>query len=246
MLGGHLWNDLEPIRAYLLDIYQAMTDRSVIRAGDLVWTLNLGRWDKAIYLCLVKTLKKHQKIIKTRWKRWRYKNTLLLVISLIAFYYLIQLPVTDQAIKQIGNLGYLGAFVAGIFFVSTFTVAPAGLVLYRLAENLHPVEVALLAGLGAMVGDYIIFRFMKDKVFEELAPLFRQLHTPKVRTLFKSPYFGWLMPLTGALIIASPVPDEVGVSMLGLSKIRPWQFFLVTFTLNALGIFLIVTAAKLI
>ena len=190
-------------------------------------------------------LKKHHKKLKKQWRRWRYKNTGLLILSLIGFYYLLQLPVTDQAINQIGNLGYLGAFLAGIFFVSTFTVAPAGLVLYRLAENLHPVEVALLAGLGAMVGDYIIFRFMKDRVFEELAPLFRQLHTPYVRTLFRSPYFGWLLPLIGALIIASPVPDEVGVSMLGLSKIRPWQFFAVTFTLNALGIFLIVSAAKL-
>lgn len=190
--------------------------------------------------------KKHHKKLKKQWRRWRYKNTVLLVLSLIGFYYLLQLPVTDQAIKQIGNLGYLGAFLAGTFFVSTFTVAPAGLVLYRLAENLHPVEVALFAGLGAMAGDYIIFRFMKDRVFEELAPLFRQLHTPYVSTLFRSPYFGWLLPLIGALIIASPVPDEVGVSMLGLSKIRPWQFFAVTFTLNALGIFLIVTAAKLI
>lgn len=191
-------------------------------------------------------LKKHHKRLKKQWRRWRYKNTALLILSLIGFYYLLQLPVTDQAIRQIGNLGYLGAFLAGIFFVSTFTVAPAALVLYRLAENLHPVEVALLAGLGAMVGDYIIFRFMKDRVFEELAPLFRQLHTPRVRTLFKSPYFGWLLPLIGAVIIASPMPDEVGVSMLGLSKIRPWQFFVVTFTLNVCGIFLVVTAARLI
>jgi uncharacterized membrane protein YdjX (TVP38/TMEM64 family) len=189
---------------------------------------------------------RYKKVIKKRWKRWRYKNTLLLVISLVGFYYLLQLPVTDQAIRQIDNLGYLGAFFAGIFFVSTFTVAPAGLVLYRLAENLHPLEVALMAGLGAMLGDYIIFRFMKDRVFEELAPLFRQIHTPYVRTLFRTPYFAWLLPLIGALIIASPVPDEVGVSMLGLSKIRPWQFFIVTFSLNALGIFLVVTAAKLV
>lgn len=190
--------------------------------------------------------KKHQKKIKKQWKRWRFKNTFLLVLSLIGFYYLLQLPVTDQAIRKFGNLGYVGAFLAGIFFVSTFTVAPAGLVLYRLAENLHPAEVALLAGLGAMVGDYVIFRFMKDRVFEELAPLLRQLHTPYVRTLFRSPFFAWLLTLIGALIIASPVPDEVGVSMLGLSKIRPWQFFAVTFTLNTLGVFLIVTAAKLI
>ncbi len=192
------------------------------------------------------TLKKHHKKLKKQWKRWRFKNTFLLLLSFVTFYYFLKLPITDQAIRHFGNLGYLGAFLAGIFFVSVFTVAPAGLVLYRLADNLHPIEVAVLAGLGAMLGDYIIFRYMKDRVFEELAPLFRQLHTPYIRTLFRSPFFAWILPLIGALIIASPVPDEVGVSMLGLSKIRPWQFFLVTFTLNALGIFLVVTAAKIL
>lgn len=183
--------------------------------------------------------------LKRAWRRWRYKNTLLLVLSLILFFYLAQLPQVDTLIKQTGDLGYLGAFGAGIFFVSTFTVAPAAVVLYHLADSLHPVEVALLAGLGAMLGDYIIFRFMKDKVIEEVMPLLRKLHTARTRALFRSPYFAWLMPVLGALIIVSPFPDEIGVSMLGLTKIRAWQFFLVTFVLNALGIFLVVTAARL-
>ena len=140
----------------------------------------------------------------------------------------------------------MGAFLTGIFFVSTFTVAPAAVVLFHLADKLHPVEVSLLAGLGAMIGDYVIFRFMKDKIFEEMAPIFQKLHKNYFRTIFKSPYFSWLLPVIGAAIIASPIPDEAGVSMLGLSKIRPWQFFIVTFTLNTIGIFLIVTATRII
>lgn len=181
-----------------------------------------------------------------RWKRWRYPNTLLLIFSLVAFYYLAKTPALDQTIARLGNLGYIGAFFTGVFFVSTFTVAPAAVVLYHLADRLHPVEIALLAGLGAMVGDYLIFRFMKDRVFEELAIMFKPIHKRFVRPLFKSPFFGWMLPFIGAVIIASPVPDELGVSMLGLSKLRPWQFFIITFTLNAIGIFLVVTAARLV
>jgi len=180
------------------------------------------------------------------WRRWRYKNTSFLILSLVAFYYLAQTSWLHGIINTIGNLGYLGAFLTGIFFVSTFTVAPAAVVLFHLADRLHPVEVALLAGLGAMVGDFVIFRFMKDKIFEEMAPIFQKLHKNYFRTLFKSPYFSWLLPVIGAAIIASPIPDEAGVSMLGLSQIRPWQFFIVTFTLNAIGIFLIVTATRII
>jgi hypothetical protein len=180
----------------------------------------------------------------TKWRRWKYENTTLLVLSLILVFYLSQTPLLDRAIDALGGLGYLGAFIVGIFFVSTFTVAPAGIVLYHLADQLHPVEVALLAGAGAMLGDYVMFRFMRDKVFDELRPVLLRLQTPKVKILFKSPYFAWLLPLVGAFIIASPFPDEVGVSMLGASKIRQWQFFLLAFVLNALGIFVIVSFAR--
>jgi len=187
----------------------------------------------------------NNKILLRKWRRWKFKNTFLLLLSLVAFFYLARTPLVDNAVRHIGALGYLGAFVTGIFFVSTFTVAPAAVILYHLADTLHPIEVALLAGLGAMVGDYIIFRFMKDKVSEELLPVIRKMTTPEIKILFKSPYFAWILPVFGAIIIASPLPDEVGVGMLGLSKIKRWQFFVLAFALNAVGIFIVVTAARL-
>lgn len=180
---------------------------------------------------------------RLRW--WKYKNTAMLLVSLVVFFYVAQTPQVDAAIKSVGTLGYAGAFITGMFFVSTFTVAPAAVVLFHLATLLHPVEIALLAGLGAMVGDYIIFRFMKDRVFGELLPLVRRAQTPRMKALFKSPYFAWVLPVVGAFVIASPLPDEIGVSMLGLSRVKKWQFFLLAFVLNAVGIFLIVSAARL-
>ena len=35
MPGGHLWNDLEPIKNYLLEVYQVITDRAGRRVGEL-------------------------------------------------------------------------------------------------------------------------------------------------------------------------------------------------------------------
>ena len=180
-----------------------------------------------------------------RWRHWHYKNTALLLLSLVIFFYLAKTPVVDDLIQQAGTWGYIGAFFAGLFFVSTFTAAPAAVVLFHLADRLHPVEIALLAGMGGVVGDYIIFRFMKDKIFTELRYLFLK-HGKPMKALFKSPYFGWLTPIFGALLIASPIPDEFGVSMIGLSKISTRKFLLITFLLNVVGIFLIVSAARLI
>ncbi len=194
---------------------------------------------------MVKRKSKKTPIYVRHWRRWRYKNTTLLFLGLLLFIYLAQTPQVDSLIRQAGTLGYVGAFITGIFFVSTFTAAPAGLVLFNLADHLHPVEVAIMAGLGAMVGDYLIFRLLKDHIFEELQPILGKLQHPYVRTLFKTPYFAWLLPVIGAFIIASPLPDEAGISLLGLSKIKRWQFFLVTYILNALGILGIVYIAKL-
>lgn len=182
--------------------------------------------------------------INSRWKSWPYKNTFFLLVSLAVFFYFADSVFVRNMIDRIGNMGYFGSFITGIFFVYTFTVAPAVVVLYHLADTLNPLGVALLAGLGAVVGDYIIFRFMRNKVFKELKPLFEKFGGSTLRKIFFTPYFAWLIPFAGIFIIASPIPDEVGISMLGASKIKNWQFLLLAFILNALGIFVVVTIAR--
>jgi len=177
------------------------------------------------------------------WKNWHYKNSAYLLASLLLLAILADSPFVDLIIKRIGDLGYIGAFLTGVLFVSIFTVAPAMVILYHLADVLNPLEVAVLAGLGAVIGDYLIFRFLKDKIFAELAPLFTKVGVFGPAKLFQTPYFHWLIPFVGAFIVASPFPDEVGISLMGLSKIKNWQFLLVSFLLNAVGIFLVVTVA---
>lgn len=178
------------------------------------------------------------------WKHWHYKNTAILVASLVTFFFFIEHPIVKGAITYIGNFGYLGAFVTGILFVSVFTVAPAAVALFFLAENLNPLLVALFAGVGGVVGDYVIFKFFKDKVFEELTPLFLKNGGNILVKLFKTPHFSWVVPMLGAMIIVSPFPDELGLGLLGATKIKNWQFLLLTFVLDTVGVLLIIVAAK--
>lgn len=175
--------------------------------------------------------------------RWKYKNTTLLVLSLIVLFLLADTAIAHSLIRQIGNFGYLGAFITGIFFVSTFTVVPASVVLFHLAQEFNPLIIALCAGAGGVIGDLLIFRFLKDGVFEEVRPLIARFGGSYIAALFRTPYFAWIVPVIGAVIIASPFPDEVGIGMMGLSKIRWWQFAILVFVLNTIGIFLIVTLA---
>lgn len=179
-----------------------------------------------------------------KYNAWKFKNTFFLIISLGIFFYFADSSFIKNIISSIGNLGYLGAFIVGIFFVSTFTVAPASVVLFYLAKEMNVIEVALLAGLGAVLGDYIIFRFLKDKVFEELKPVFMNLGGSYFSHILSTPYFAWLAPVVGAIIIASPFPDEIGIGLMGASKIKKWQFLILSFLLNFAGIFIIIFLAK--
>ena len=184
------------------------------------------------------------KLVKKEWRNWPYKNTTYLILSLIVFFYFLEDGFVQSIIKEIGNFGYLGALITGIFFVSAFTIAPAVVVLYDLAEVLNPFYLAVFAGIGAVVGDWLIFRFLRERIFEELAPIFNKLGGSWIKKLFYTPYFIWLLSFLGAFIIASPMPDEIGISLLGLSQIKNWQFLAVSFLLNASGIFFLIIVVR--
>lgn len=169
---------------------------------------------------------------------------MLLVLSIIVFLLLMDTPVVHLLIRQIGQYGYLGSFITGIFIVSTFTIAPASVVLFHLAQDYNPYLIALSAGAGSVIGDLLIFRFFKDRIFSEFSPLVDRLKKQHVFELFKGPHFGWLAPVIGALIIASPLPDEIGVGLMGLGKVKEWQFIILTFVLNTFGIFMLVLWAQ--
>jgi hypothetical protein len=49
----------------------------------------------------------------------------------------------------------------------------------------------------------------------------------------------WISPILGALIIASPLPDEFGLALLGLSRTRISILIPVSFIMNFLGVYLL-------
>lgn len=190
-------------------------------------------------------IKTSLKYIFDKYRSWPYSNTGILILSFILLYIFADFPFVKHFISSIGALGYLGAFITGIFFVSIFTVAPASVILFDLARTLNPVLIATLAGAGGVLGDYVIFAFLRDKVFDELKPIFYKFGGTLLKKLFLTPYFSWLIPIFGAVIVASPLPDEAGITMLGLSKVKTWQFLVITFLLNSIGILILVSIAAI-
>lgn len=180
------------------------------------------------------------------WHHWKYKNLTLLTIGIILAISLSRYENFHSFLLGLGGFGYIGAFFAGILFVSTFTVATGIVILLVLAESLSPWEIGVIAGLGAVVGDFTIFRFIKDNLISEIAPIYNNLGGDHITKILHTKYFIWTLPVIGAILIASPFPDEIGVSLMGVAKMKTYQFLVLSFILNAMGIFIVVSASLLL
>jgi len=133
----------------------------------------------------------------------------------------------------------MGSFIAGVFFVSIFTAAPAGVVLFEMASTSSMWTVAFFGGIGGLLGDLLIFRFIKNSFSKDVHWLIRKSKQDRLIAIFKLKLFRWMIPFIGAIIVASPLPDELGLTMLGLSKMKMSIFIPLSFTLNFIGILII-------
>lgn len=147
-------------------------------------------------------------------------------------------------LTHLGSYSYLGAFLAGLLFVSTVTVPTSIVVITLLAQNMNPVVLGLIGGFGAVIGDLVVFKLVKDHMADELMILFGSGGSSYVRTVLKSKYVAWTLPVIGMFIIASPLPDEIGLSLLGVAKMSDTKLVLISYVSNALGIIGIASVMK--
>lgn len=181
-----------------------------------------------------------------RFHRHRHQNLLFVFLGLLIAFSLSTLPQFNNFILHLGKLGYLSAFLAGMLFASTFTVTVGGLILLALTQVLPLVVIVFLGGLGALFADILIFFFVRRQIENEIAPIyehfFKHSHLKKI---LHTRYFSWTLPVLGVFIIASPLPDELGVSLLGLSAMNITEFSAISFLSHTLGILSIISVGKL-
>lgn len=175
------------------------------------------------------------------------KDWVIVAVSIIVAVFLAQSGVLGNFLTSTNRVVFLGSFIAGMFFTSIFTVPIAMVALAEIAKTHEIFFVAILGGVGAVVGDLIIFRFIRDRLSEHLSLILSHLGVGKrIKAFLSLKYFRWLTFLVGGLIIASPLPDEVGISLLGFSKISTWGFILLSFVFNSIGILVVVAIANAI
>ncbi|MFH0889514.1 MAG: VTT domain-containing protein [Candidatus Aenigmatarchaeota archaeon] len=191
--------------------------------------------------------------IQYPWKyRWKHRNLVLIFIATAFAVYIASTPQVAQLIESSGNLGYLGSFIAGFFFSSLFTVPPATVVLILLGKTHDPFMIALIGASGTAIADLIIFKFVKKSIAnlsEEIieVKLFIERYNPlhfskdsKIVQRIKS----HMLPILAGIIIASPIPDEIAIGMLGAANYSRNKMLVLAFTANFVGILVLAYLGK--
>ncbi|OHA15070.1 MAG: hypothetical protein A3G52_02910 [Candidatus Taylorbacteria bacterium RIFCSPLOWO2_12_FULL_43_20] len=173
------------------------------------------------------------------------RDLLIVLLSITFAVLLVKTEALEAFLSATSEMKIIGSVVSGIFFTSIFTVAPATIALAEIGQTISPFTVALFGALGAMMGDLIILFFIKDIFAEDIKGVFRRSKWKKFLSLFHMGLWRWMMPLIGAAIIASPLPDELGLTFMGISKIKKTVIMPLVFLMNFGGIIAIIYVTRL-
>jgi len=168
----------------------------------------------------------------------------LILLSILVSVFVVRTELVPLLLDSTEKVILLGSFIAGMFFTSAFTTAPAIATLGQLSLEQTPLITALIGAAGAVAGDLLIFRFVKDRFSADVMELIEERRiVRRFAKLFKLRFFRWFTFFLGGLVLASPLPDEFGIALLGFTRVNVWHFVVISYVFNFIGIYLIGLAA---
>lgn len=170
----------------------------------------------------------------------RYKYTIILIITFVVAWAIGRLGIIDAyAAKASEANEILYTFISGAMYSFSFTAGFSVLLFSEISIAREAVlPLSFIAALGGLLADLLIFKFIKDVLFDELGH-----HTKKIiARVTRKPAPRIALGALGAAIIASPFPDEIGLAFMGISKIKFWELVVLTYMLDTLGSYLVISA----
>ncbi len=181
---------------------------------------------------------------------FKYPKLFLMLASFVFAYALSHQGYFDF-LDGLGSFGYVSIFIAGFLFSVGFTTPFAIAVFIELAPFVSPVPAALLAGCGAVLMDFSIFELIRYTTFHDEFHRLRETrviaHIEKIfhHRALSDKVREYLLWCLAGIVIASPLPDELGVMLVsGISDIDSKRFGILCFVFNSLGVLLILLAAR--
>jgi len=197
-----------------------------------------------------KELEKHSPKATEKAKKlfhFKYSKIFLLIIAIIFAYYIFKNPIISKEIKNLGEFSHIGFFIAGMFLAFGFS-APFAVGFFIISKPENILLAVFIGGLGASFSDWLIFKFIKISFMKEFNNLRKSGASKKINEIFNKNFSirirHYLLYIFAGILIATPLPDEIGVSMLaGLTTIKQRILVITSFILHCLAILIILKAS---
>ena len=188
------------------------------------------------------------RIAGREWQEVEYPKLLILMLAFI-FGYLIfkigreSLPLHDFILSS----GLIGVFIAGLFYTYGFSSPAAAAIFLILGSEGNIFLMGLVGGFGALLADLTIFKIARFSFEEEIKRLSKERKFLNIERKLPDIIKRYSMIVLGWLIIALPLPDEIGVSILALSlNIKTKTFVVLSYLFNTAGIIFILYLGRIV
>ncbi|MEA2006634.1 MAG: hypothetical protein U9O20_00520 [Patescibacteria group bacterium] len=190
-------------------------------------------------------------ILKRIAFRIKYPKLLLLTVSIFLGYLIFKDENNFHFHAVLDRLGYVGTFLAGMFFSHGFTTGPAVATLLLISEKQNFFVSGVIATVGSLFGNYFIFKTLKISFEKEVYDISSHpLYKWVIGILDRfTPMFvrSYVLPVFAGIISATPLPDEFSAALVHASKNMSYPIFAtVSFIFNAFGIFIIMLIGRMI
>ncbi len=180
-------------------------------------------------------------------KKLKYPRLVLLILTFIAAYFIYIEKINIPFFNFIPKIGFIGAFIAGLFFPFGFTAAPATALLLLIAKEQNIIYATISASIGALISNLLIFYFVRISLDNEIKKISKKNIFKIINNSIPRMIRNFIIPVIASFIIASPLPNEIGISLLAFTKnINIRIFIILSLVLNTVGILIILLIGKAI
>lgn len=178
------------------------------------------------------------------WKYYKNHKHLLfdilvIIIVLLISTLLVTSNIEERILSNFVGYEFIPKFLAGIFSVNFITALPAYTFLLKVVTEQNFWTVVFMTSIGSVVGDTMIFSFLKFRLLESLLKSFKKNRHVVSLLRTKNKILRGLLILVGFGVMASPLPDEVAVLLISLSRINHKYFIIISLVLNFIGAYLL-------
>jgi hypothetical protein len=170
----------------------------------------------------------------------KYPKLSLFVISVILVYFLFSGLAYSPLHNALIFLGYFGTFLAGLLYPYALTSATGTGILLILAKEQNLLLAGFIAGIGALISDIFLFLFVRHGFSDEVQKLSSETVVRAVSRRIPDSVRVFLLATFAAILIASPLPTEIGMMLLtSIKHISVKKFVVIAYILHASAIFII-------